>query len=88
MGFNWLLYYAFNNPFANVFHSDFTNVFSTFTDKISEWGSLNYGDEITKVATMVGTVIGSLPPPLLYLMGVGFAFTIFGVIISMIIRLL
>lgn len=89
MGFNWLSYYHLFRSFADKitsYDSSGFNWFSSFThDWKYEW---NYGAEITKVAYSISAILGGLPLPLVYLMGVGFSVTLVLCVLRIVIDLL
>lgn len=89
MGFNWLSFYHIFHAFSDKITSYDSAGFNWFKNFTYDWThTWNYGAEITKVSYGVASVIGGLPLPLVYLMGVGFAVTIVLVIVRIVVDLL
>ena len=89
MGFNWLSYYHLFQAFANKITSYDSGGFNWFKNFTYDWThDHTYGLEITKVAYAVSAIIGGLPMPIVYLMGIGFAVTLVLVVVRIVVDLL
>lgn len=89
MGFNWLSYYHLYQAFADKITNYDNGGFNWFKNFAYDWThTWTYGLDIKKVAVAIGAVIGSLPLPIVYLFGIGFACSLFLVVLRIVIDLL
>lgn len=88
-GFNWLSYFSVFNPFQNIINSYNNGAFEWFKNNLEDWYSqTHYIEKIKDVALAIGSVMGTLPVPIVFLMSVGFSITIALVVVRIIIDLL
>lgn len=89
MGFNWLSFYNIFQAFQSKFADFNPNSFQWFKNFTYDWThSWDYGTEITKVSYALSAIIGTLPLPIVYLMGMGFAVTLVLCVLRIVIDLL